>query len=228
MIRTVIFDIDGTLYNYGSAHKDGLAAVSEYLRKKEGWSNEQFSQAYQTAFDALNRQAKGTAASHNRLIRFSMLASENGLRESDALAMDELYWEEFMRNISPFPFLREAMDDLKEAGLKIGAGTNMTAYVQYLKLRKLGLLDYFDFVLTSEEALEEKPREGFFRRCCERAECLPHECLFIGDEMEKDVIGALRSGMHALLYSPDGTGTGDSSLLLRSYGDLAEKIRITA
>ncbi len=225
MIKTVIFDIDGTLYDYNTASGKAMAAISEYVCTKYGWTREMFNAAHKEAFDALNRQAKGTAASHNRLIRYGLLAEQHGLSQSDALAMDEIYWTAFIRDIVPFPYLAEALACLKKNGIRIGAGTNMTAYAQYLKLRKLELLDAFDFIVTSEEALAEKPKETFFERCAERAGCAPEECLFIGDETEKDVNGARRIGMHALLVSLDEANAEGNEGVLYSYRDLPEIIR---
>ena len=227
MIRTVIFDIDGTLYDYYSANDRAMDAIQNYACENFGWSEEQFRKAHKEAYDILYQKAEGTAASHSRMIRYGILAERAGLSEVHALNMDEIYWTAFIKDIVPFPDLPETITSLKEDGYRIGIGTNMTAYPQYLKLRRLGLLDLFDFVMTSEEALAEKPRKQFFLCCAEKAGCAPQECLFIGDEMEKDVQGALSAGMHARLFCPQDTGKEgmpDPSLLFRSYRDLPELV----
>lgn len=225
MIKTVIFDIDGTLYDYDTAEHRAMEAIAAYVCAKPGWNRERFDTAYREAFDALNRLTAGTAASHNRLIRYSILTEKHGLCQSDALNMDEIYWTSFIRDIVPFPYLSEALAFLKENGIRIGAGTNMTSYAQYLKLRKLGILDAFDFILTSEEALAEKPKERFFKRCAERAGCAEEECLFIGDDTEKDVNGARRIGMHAMLACCGEAKAESSDSVLYSYKDLPDIIR---
>ena len=49
----------------------------------------------------------------------------------------------------------------------------------------------------------EKPDFGVFRLCAYKAGCAMEECLFIGDNLRKDVQGALEAGMSALWYQPD-------------------------
>ncbi|MCD7887241.1 MAG: HAD-IA family hydrolase, partial [Clostridiales bacterium] len=74
---------------------------------------------------------------------------------------------------------------------------------------RLGLLDALDFVVTSEEAGVEKPDPGLFLLCAEKAGCLPEECLFIGDNLKKDVLGAQNAGMEALWLQPDPQKAGE-------------------
>lgn len=202
MIRTVIFDIDGTLYDYNAANSTAMEALREYCREHFGWERETFQAAHKAAFDELNHQAKGTAASHNRLIRYGLMMEKAGLSMSHALTMDELYWNTLLDRMEAFCGLKESLAALKQAGYRLGIGSNMTAYMQYRKLAKLGILELFSFIVTSEEALAEKPHPALFQRCIQKAGCEPQECLYIGDEPEKDVAGAERAGMKALLYDP--------------------------
>ena len=82
----------------------------------------------------------------------------------------------------------------------------MTAYIQYKKLEKLGVLKYLDFIVTSEEAGEEKPTPRFFELCVKKAGCKPEECVFIGDSLKKDVQGAADAGLAAVWYDPEDSG----------------------
>ena len=87
----------------------------------------------------------------------------------------------------PCPGLLEFLQILKSRQIRIGIGTDMTASIQYKKLRKLGLAPFIDFIVTSQEAGVEKPHPHFFDVCLEKAGCLPEECAFIGDNRKKDV-----------------------------------------
>ena len=53
------------------------------------------------------------------------------------------------------------MKELKKRKIRIGIGTDMTAYVQYRKLEAIGVTSYIDFIVTSEEAGAEKPHYHF-------------------------------------------------------------------
>jgi putative hydrolase of the HAD superfamily len=72
-----------------------------------------------------------------------------------------------------------------------------------VKLEKLGLIDHFDFMVSSEEVNIEKPHTKLFACCIEKSNVLAEECLFIGDSLRKDYQGALDAGMQALWYCPD-------------------------
>ena len=46
MVKTVIFDIDNTLYNFDAAHEAGMEAVCNYVYEQFGWEKEAFLAAY--------------------------------------------------------------------------------------------------------------------------------------------------------------------------------------
>lgn len=111
-------------------------------------------------------------------------------------------------------------------GLVIGIGTNMTAYVQYLKLEKLGLMPYVDFMVTSEEAGAEKPDRRLFDLCVGKAGCGAEECAFVGDSLRGDALGALEAGMRAfwLCMRPPSGEAPPGAIVLRSLAQLPERI----
>ena len=229
MIRCVIFDIDGTLYDYQRANAAGMKAIQTYCTAEFGWSEARFEAAHKAAYDGQYEAAKGTASSHSRLIRYGRMMESEQLPLTHALMLDELYWSAMLEGAECYVGLKQALEELREAGYRLGIGTNMTAYPQYCKLRKLGILSDFDFLVTSEEALAEKPAAGLFERCVAYARCEADECLYIGDEVKKDVQGAENAGLNALLYDPEGTrhSAGDlpSEKVFEHYEKLPSLIR---
>ena len=93
------------------------------------------------------------------------------------------------------------MQELKKRGIRIGIGTDMTAYVQYKKLSALGLYSYIDFIVTSEEAGAEKPDPHLFDICVEKTGFSANECAFIGDSLKKDVEGSTKCGLRGIWYT---------------------------
>ena len=93
------------------------------------------------------------------------------------------------------------MQKLKELGIRIGIGTDMTAHIQYRRLEFLNLSPYIDFIVTSEEAGVEKPTPHLFELCVEKAGVLAGECAFIGDNLTKDVKGAWDNGLKGIWYT---------------------------
>lgn len=204
MLRAVIFDIDGTLYDYAAAHARAFRALSDYACDAYGLTGDRFRTLYDRADALLKARAGASSAVHNRLIRCQLMLEALGRPIGDAPALASLYWSTLLQWLKPFPGLREAFDRLKAMGVRIGIGTNMTADWQYAKLNALKIMDLVDFMVTSEEAGAEKPDRRLFDLCAEKAGCAPSECAFVGDSIAGDVAGALRAGMLAVWFDPSG------------------------
>ncbi|MFT4105696.1 MAG: HAD family hydrolase [Lacrimispora sp.] len=228
MIKTVIFDIDGTMYDYTTGNRRGLEAVKDYCLNHAGITGEMFMPAMAKAGKRLEeRLGKDNAAIHNRLLRYQcMLELLDKPVFPHALAMSDSYWGTLLEGMSPQPGLLEFMEDVKRRGKGIGVATNMTAYMQYKKLEKLGAASYMDWLVTSEEAGTEKPSPGFYEICLEKAGCRASECLFIGDSLNGDVQAPKESGMHALWYCPaetPGENGTHSHRFIRSFEECMEE-----
>jgi putative hydrolase of the HAD superfamily len=72
------------------------------------------------------------------------------------------------------------------------------------KLRRVGLLPYFDLVIDSHEEGVEKPDPRIFRRAMERTGARPEGSVYVGDFYHIDVAGARAAGMRAVLLDPGG------------------------
>ncbi len=204
-IKTVIFDIDNTLYSYDENHIYGMKALEDYCKNALGISREEMDQYYRKAGKiVIDRIGSDTAAIHSRLLRAQcMLELMNKPLFPHALHMYHAYWDTLIRLSQPTKGSLEFVKALKERGIRIGIGTDMTAYVQYKKLIDLGIAPYVDFVVTSEEAGVEKPHPHFFELCVEKGNARPEECAFIGDNLKKDVEGACMSGLKGIWYTKE-------------------------
>jgi putative hydrolase of the HAD superfamily len=72
------------------------------------------------------------------------------------------------------------------------------------KLRRVGLLDYFETVLDSAEEGIEKPDPRIFRAAVVRTGARMDQSLYIGDMYHIDVAGARAAGMGVVLLDPAG------------------------
>ena len=204
-IKTVIFDIDGTMYDYNKSNRLGLAALESYCRDQFGTDHEHFAVLFREGDRKLQERIGYPCASiHNRLIRFQcMLELLHKPLFPHALEMYACYWDTFLAAMKPYPGLTDWMRQLQEQGITVAVGTNMTAYMQYRKLTVLGVAERIQWMLTSEEAGVEKPESRFYRLCIEKGGVPADSCLFIGDNPECDVNGPLKAGMQAVLFDPD-------------------------
>ena len=203
MIKAVIFDLDNTLYNFDAANEFGIRALAAYTEPVFGWDYPRMKDLYEESREKLTERMGDVGSAHNRLLRFQNLLEEKKLPlHPHALEMAKAYWRGVLDNMAPSPGAREIMEEFRRMGVRIGLGTDMTAYMQYEKLIRLGLMEYMDFIVSSEEAGTDKPGNAFFMLCARKAGCLPGECLFIGDNIVRDYGGAAAAGMQARWFIP--------------------------
>lgn len=121
----------------------------------------------------------------------------------EAIALYNLYWNAMFENMRTFDYVIPFMEQLKKSKIMIGILTDLTAHIQHKKLAHMGLSEYVDIMVTSEEAGREKPSEAVFELIIKKSGVLPWELLMIGDSYEKDIKGAENVGMNAMLFEMD-------------------------
>ena len=205
MIKAVIFDIDDTLYSYQAGHVYGMQALTDYCGREFDISPEETEKIYKKAGSIMiNRIGTDTAAIHSRMLRMQcMLELLEQPLFPHARNMYHAYWDTFIEHIQPSPGVMDFIRELKKRNIRIGIGTDMTAYIQYRKLEMIGAAPYIDFIVTSEEAGIEKPDRHFFELCVEKAGVPAEECAFIGDNVKKDIEGAWENGLRGIWYTKE-------------------------
>ncbi len=74
--------------------------------------------------------------------------------------------------------------------------TNGTASVQYSRIKKSGIADYFEHLFISEEIGHQKPAKEFFDKIFETyPDVKKEDMLVIGDSLSSDIQGALNAGI---------------------------------
>ena len=222
-LRAVIFDLDNTLYDYDDAHAVASRAMADYARRELGLEADVFARLYREAEAEVRRRCGGNcAALHNRLLRCQALLEGLGRPVSHAPRMAKTYWDAMLDVVRPYPGAIEALARLREMGLTVGVGTNMTADYQFEKLERIGAMPCVDFIVTSEEVTAEKPDRRFFDACAEKAGCAPGACAFVGDSLAGDVRGALDAGMRAVWFchKQDPSKAIPGAMLVREFAEL--------
>jgi len=221
-MKAVFFDIDNTLYSYDQGNEAGMKALTSYAENNLQVSAETFMQVFRQARKVVEeRVGMDCAATHNRLIRIQcILEILKKPLYPHAKMMYHRYWDNLIAFSRPEEGAVQLMQALKAKGVGIGIGTDMTAYIQYEKLEKLGLAPYIDWIVTSEEAGAEKPSERFFALCAEKAGGDPSQCAFVGDSLKKDVIGAEDNGFVGVWYHRTPTAEERASYpVITSFGE---------
>lgn len=80
--------------------------------------------------------------------------------------------------------------------------TNGFKETQRVKMRNSGIEKYFDVVIFSEEVKAHKPNPVIFDAGLKRAGANSRDSVFIGDNLEADVLGSRNAGLSPVFYNP--------------------------
>jgi HAD superfamily hydrolase (TIGR01509 family) len=182
MIKLVIFDLDGVLVEAKTIHFD---ALNEALGPKYAieW-NEHLSK-----YDGLKTNQK-----------LEMLTKEKGLPSS----MYKQVWDEKQRltlqklsNLQPSNQLQSCMSSLVSEGYKIACCSNSIRKTVLTVLSKLGIIEYFDLILSNEDVKNSKPHPEIYWKAISMMGCLPEETLIVEDS-PFGLLAASRSKSHVM------------------------------
>ncbi|MDE2668532.1 MAG: HAD family hydrolase [Chloroflexota bacterium] len=113
--------------------------------------------------------------------------------------------------IRPFPGALETLGRLKEAGVRLALLSNGDGPSQRGKIERFALESYFDHIQIEGEFGAGKPEAGAFRNALAALGVEPAEAWMVGDNLEADILGAQRVGVHAIWVDPDGAGVPDGT-----------------
>ncbi len=204
IIKGVLFDLDNTLYNYDKCHSKAISKVILYLSEKTDLPENTLYEQFFKAKTEVKKILGKTASSHNRILYFQKLLENLNINPmKEALYLYHLYWDTFLEHISLEKGINEILESFST--LKLCLITDMPAYIQYKKIKKLNLDKYFSYLVISEEIGTEKPDEKNFLACLSKMKLNSSEVIMIGDDFAKDVIGATRLNIKTFWFDRKNT-----------------------
>jgi putative hydrolase of the HAD superfamily len=87
-------------------------------------------------------------------------------------------------------------------------------------LDRAGIRRYFDHLWTSRELGANKPDTRFFQAVLQNLRLAPTECVFVGNDYQKDIVPAKASGMRTVWLAPPALA--DDSAADRTIARLEE------
>lgn len=202
MVKAVIFDLDNTLYDYDvcneKAEESLLKEIAAVFHIDADRSRELLKNAKKNVKKQLGEEV---AASHNRLLYMQNICEQmNKPSAKYAMGFYNCYWDTMLEEMQLFPYVIPLVKALRERGCKVALLTDLTAHIQYRKLEKLGLGNYLDYIVTSEEAGAEKPSGKMFELTLSKLELSREEVIMVGDSLKKDIEGAQACGIKGILF----------------------------
>jgi len=114
----------------------------------------------------------------------------------------EAYFEPFHQVMKPMPGALDTLEKLKDR-YRLGLISNFTHSPTVIRaLDELGLSQYFETVVVSADLGLRKPSPVIFRKAMEELGLSdPGKVMFVGDDVDADIIGAIGFGMVPVLIS---------------------------
>ncbi|RLF94030.1 haloacid dehalogenase, partial [Thermococci archaeon] len=192
MIKSVVFDLDDTLYN--------STALSESARKSalKAMVNEgldiDLKKGYEDLMRIVKRYGSNYSEHFNRFLEEKLGYVDYKFLASGVIA----YHNTKFAYIRPFDDTVPTLIKLVKRKKKLGIVTNGVPVKQWEKILRLGLEHFFEFVIISSEVKYEKPSPKIYEIALERLDLPPEEALMVDNKIE-DLKGAKNVGMKTVL-----------------------------
>lgn len=195
----LFFDLDGTLWDFERNSTETLRELYHELNlQKLGIPDfEIFISDYHQINDRLWAAYKKHEITKDDLSfsRFNLTLERYGIHDHElALAISRLYVERSPSKTNLLPCACEVLEALRPH-YRMHIITNGFSEIQSRKLQASGLDQYFDTLITSDEAGVNKPSPAIFEYALKKTGASASESMMIGDEPEADIEGARGAGM---------------------------------
>jgi len=195
-LEAVIFDLDGTLLDSIDVYyKIVNAALSRFGLPR-------------ASVDVMREAAKDDGFDWEMVLPESNEVKRSSLVTQIQPVLQELYGPMFEREAKPVPGMKEAVESLAAAGMKLGIVTSTQKENMGFKLKQLsqnGTLDHFRAIVTSSDVLFKKPAPDPMIECCRQLDVTMENAVYVGDS-RSDMRAGRSAGMMtiAVLSGFDG------------------------
>lgn len=210
MIRTVLFDLDGTL---ADTAPDLAYALNTLLTEHH---------KPLLPYPTIRPVASNGAAALIEL-GFGVARTDPHFAPLRARFL-EIYRAHLTRETRLFPGMAELLDAIAARGLNWGIVTNKPAFLTEPLVDQLGLREDLTCVVSGDTTANPKPHPEPLLHACKLAGSRPHECLYIGDAA-RDIEAGRAAGMKTLVAlfgyigAQDQPDTWGADGLIRAPGD---------
>lgn len=182
-MRTVLFDLDGTLADTAPDLADALNGVRDHRGLAP------------LSFDVI-RPIVSHGADALIYLSFELSPDDDGYAEIREDLLD-IYLNNIANKTRLFPGMAEVLETIENTGRNWGVVTNKPSWLTEPLLRALNLHERAACIVSGDTASKRKPdpEPMLFASSLVGSHC--HECLYVGDA-ERDIEAGRRAGMKTL------------------------------
>lgn len=184
MIKAALFDLDGTLVNTAEDLGRATASVLESYGVEAKWTKE----------DYISFVGNGARKLLDRAFEHKL--SDEKLTKALEL-FQEKYNEMLLDNAYVYDGVREALDKIREMGVKLAVVTNKPHKCAVKMVETLFGKDYFNVIIGATEDVAKKPDPYTANLALKKLDCTPGEAIFFGDS-DVDIYTAKNAGIESV------------------------------
>ncbi|MBA2939705.1 noncanonical pyrimidine nucleotidase, YjjG family [Paenibacillus sp. CGMCC 1.16610] len=208
--RTLLFDVDDTLLDFGAAEKAALRLLFE---RQNMPLTDEIEAHYKKVNLGLWKSFEEGTLSRDEVVntRFSKLFKEYG-QEVDGVLFEKNYRAYLEEGHQLIEGALELITDLQHK-YDLYVVTNGVSKTQYKRLLASGLHPIFKNIFVSEDTGYQKPMKEFFDYVIARILDFEAEhALIIGDSLTADIKGGQLAGLDTCWFNPAGQ-TNDTGIV---------------
>ena len=217
--KAIFIDIDDTLLDYVPCCREAFDAAMKALittfriRNIDRISEEQLFELFFGISGRLFSEAKRGLHSVAEVMelyprefveRMSELANERVSEDELSLRTDTFKhafraaWGETHTMVDG---ARETLEALQKKGYRLFAASNSFGHLQRSRLKRAGILAYFEDTYISMDIGYDKPDLRFFEHALRQCQLDASDVLMVGDSMTTDILGAQKAGIDACFFN---------------------------
>lgn len=220
--RAVVLDLDDTVFDHSGSAAAGFRGwfaelglpAPEIDSHLERW------RALEAVAFEEYRAGRCTFQDQRRVRVRAFVPGAAGWDDARADAAFEGYLARYREAWSAFDDAVPALVALRAAGLRVAVLTNGDHAQQADKLARIGIEHLLDTLFASSELPAAKPDPACFDSVAGALGLAPGECLMVGDDIAKDIDGALAAGWGAIWLDRSATPGGGRHASISSLAEL--------
>ncbi|HYW06842.1 MAG TPA: HAD family hydrolase [Longimicrobium sp.] len=206
-LRAAILDIDGTLIDSNDAHAHAWVDVGKEFGHKMDY----------------NEVRRLIGMGGDKVLPI-LTGLEDGSDEGERMntRRGEIFRDEYLPTLVPFPHARELLERFRADGLMLVIATSASKEDMGELLKKIGVEDLIDEKTSSADAENSKPDPDIIQAALAKAGCRPSEAIMLGDT-PYDVSAAKKANVRTVALRCGGWSAeelGDAAAVYRDPADL--------